>query len=1022
MIGSLSLRTPVAVIAATASLTGLALAVGDQARSVVDMAPLGVWFANDAADSVSHIGPAGADATVRITGATGQFKVTTLDGTAYVADAAGRLVRVDPAQLVVSQQTSLPSATTQLVGGGGRLYAVDPASGTVRELDPIGMTTIGETARLGTELGAAVVDDDGVLWVSDRASGGVIAVDGRSVTGNRPVARPGEEVRLSVVNGVVVAINPSTATVTQVAGDRVGETHQIQVAAGAAAPAVVAGTSVLPVVSGNNLVTLDLRNGRTIRVELAATGHRLGTPAIAANRVYVPDFTAGTLLVVDLATNAVVDTLTVTGRAGVFELVVESGRVFVNDPETERAWAINSAGQLVEIAKYDPTQSGGGNGNGSGQPATTTTTTTVAPTPTPTPTTTTTVPRNNENRPTTTTTVPRNNENRPTTTTTVPRPAVVVVPPPTTRPPNNNGGGNGNGTSNTTTTTTTTTTTVPVDEPDGAVLDLVAVPGDRSVTLSWRAPSEWGPPTGYRVVVDPSGAAFDVAGDATTLPVPGLTNGRPYRFTVTARSARGDGRAVRSAEVTPAPAPPDAPVNVAVAPGDNAVTVTWDPPRTGRVTGYRVALVPTGDAPPMSLDTPDTQRTVTFTPLQVGASYYATVRAVVDDRPGATASSPVFTAVASPGAPVGVGAYGNGPGTITVTWSAPPANGSPISGYTITTAAGFSQAVAADRTSFDVTGLTVGSQHTFRVSATNAIGRSPEAPAPVVVVESLVPGAPGSVTATPGDGSATLTWTAAPRNGSTIANYRVRNVTLGSAPAIVPGSSTSYPFTGLGNGTNYTFEVQAISDRGAAGPPVQASAVPFGALTGPTNVAVTALSPVAATVTFDAPPTDNGQTMRHWIVDTVPSSPRRQTVTSGSATITGLSPSTTYTFEVIAVGIGGATASRTIQATTPSGVPLPVTGLEVLQSGLNNVEIFWDPNPLAEWYMVDPGDASPPFRVDAPTTSATWDPPNLYSAVYTASVTAWSSYGSAALVTVQYWMPEPYEPPECGYPTRRICP
>ncbi|HZR49609.1 MAG TPA: fibronectin type III domain-containing protein [Streptosporangiaceae bacterium] len=82
-----------------------------------------------------------------------------------------------------------------------------------------------------------------------------------------------------------------------------------------------------------------------------------------------------------------------------------------------------------------------------------------------------------------------------------------------------------------------------------------------------------------------------------------------------------------------------------------------------------------------------------------------------------------------------------------------------------------------------------------------------------------VPGTPSGVTATAGDASASVAWTAPGDGGSPITSYTVTPYTGGTAqqPTTVTGNppATSATVTGLTNGTSYTFTVSATNAVGA---------------------------------------------------------------------------------------------------------------------------------------------------------------------------------------------------------------
>jgi chitinase len=76
--------------------------------------------------------------------------------------------------------------------------------------------------------------------------------------------------------------------------------------------------------------------------------------------------------------------------------------------------------------------------------------------------------------------------------------------------------------------------------------------------------------------------------------------------------------------------------------------------------------------------------------------------------------------------------------------------------------------------------------------------------------EDIIPGAPSGVTAVAGDGSALVSWTApTPTGGSAILHYRV--VASSGTSVIVDAPALSTVFSGLANGSTYTFTVFATN-------------------------------------------------------------------------------------------------------------------------------------------------------------------------------------------------------------------
>jgi FG-GAP-like repeat/Fibronectin type III domain len=198
-----------------------------------------------------------------------------------------------------------------------------------------------------------------------------------------------------------------------------------------------------------------------------------------------------------------------------------------------------------------------------------------------------------------------------------------------------------------------------------------------------------------------------------------------------------------------------------------------------------------------------------------------------DPNPGpGTVSVLSNTTGLPPGAPTISGATA-GPGQATVSWSPPaPAGRAPVTGYVVTPYIGFfplpSTTFASLATTQTVVGLTNGTTYRFRVQAINVNGRGGYSKVTNPVTPSLT--APSSPTiirnASAGDGEATLSWMVpASDGGSAITSYVITPYIgyFGLSPVVFDASVTTRTVTGLTNGTQYRFRVQAVNAIGTSG-------------------------------------------------------------------------------------------------------------------------------------------------------------------------------------------------------------
>jgi hypothetical protein len=186
-----------------------------------------------------------------------------------------------------------------------------------------------------------------------------------------------------------------------------------------------------------------------------------------------------------------------------------------------------------------------------------------------------------------------------------------------------------------------------------------------------------------------------------------------------------------------APTAPGQATNVTATAGHGAATVTWSAPSGGGATSYIVTpyIGSTAQAPTTVTGTPPAT-TTTINGLTAGTAYTFTVQATNNNGNGpvsAQSNSVTPTGAIAPSAPTGVTASPAG-GEVQVSWTAPNANGSPITGYTVTPYVGTTAQTAftinnGSASTATVTGLTLGTAYTFTVAAANSVGTGAASPA-----------------------------------------------------------------------------------------------------------------------------------------------------------------------------------------------------------------------------------------------------------------------------------------------------
>ncbi len=237
-----------------------------------------------------------------------------------------------------------------------------------------------------------------------------------------------------------------------------------------------------------------------------------------------------------------------------------------------------------------------------------------------------------------------------------------------------------------------------------------------------------------------------------------------------------------------------------------------------------------------------------MTGLRNGTAYTFRVRAVNgvgSGTPSNQGSATPQTAATAPGAPGNLSAT-PGDEQVRLSWRIPSDDGdSPITGYQYSNDSRSWRGIPnsapgqSNANSYTVTGLRNGTAYTFRVRAVNGVGSGTPSNQGSATPQTAAtaPGAPGNLSATPGDGQVRLSWQTPADGGSPITGYQYSSGgrSWTAIPNSAPGQSNanSYTVTGLRNGTAYTFRVRAVNGVGSGTPSNQGSATPQTAATAP---------------------------------------------------------------------------------------------------------------------------------------------------------------------------------------------
>ena len=504
----------------------------------------------------------------------------------------------------------------------------------------------------------------------------------------------------------------------------------------------------------------------------------------------------------------------------------------------------------------------------------------------------------------------------------------------------------------------------------GSVVGLRVLPGAKSLTVDWSAPST-GVASSYKVEYKKSSETLWTALTPVTLltsTISNLESGVTYNVRVTGVNDIGSGSPSVAVNGVPNGEPGAPSLTVTSSTTLLKLDLKWNAPAStggSPITGYKVEQqIGNGSFSAICSSIASSATSCSVENLTPSVIYGYRVAAINSVGIGPWSPINSITVSAPPSAPVLSVVAGNSQAVLT--WTAPANNGASITSYKIEVSSGSSgtwSTLSSSTTALTYTAssLSNGALYNFRVSAQNSAGYG--APSTVVSATPVtVPPVIVGVTAVAGVGEVNVSWTAptntSPTNGgSTLTGIVVSYRAAGGSWVVAPGGSlpataNSLSVTGLTGGLPYDFKVVSVNVVGSGADSLVKSATPYSlppAPFEPSAVGKDGVVTLAWRAPLEAIPSGAGGSYKYQIM-VYSSGETPITTISGvtgvSANITNLINGTTYQFRIAA---GYTVADKVTYgdyvqiSATPRGAPDAPTSLVATQLSDTTASFSWTP-------------------------------------------------------------------------------
>ncbi len=477
--------------------------------------------------------------------------------------------------------------------------------------------------------------------------------------------------------------------------------------------------------------------------------------------------------------------------------------------------------------------------------------------------------------------------------------------------------------------------------PAQPVTSLTALDG--AVSVAFSVADDGGSPV-LDLQYSLNGAPFVSTGTLSTpFVLTGLTNGQPATIELRAVNASGPSAVSDARSATPRTVP-GAPTAVSVASGNALAEVSWSAPASAggaSITQYTASAYATASSTTALASCSSASTACEITGLSNDTTYFVSV--VAENAAGTGAASAPRVSVlplAKPSAP-SLGTVTPANTFLSVAFTPGAAGSRSITGYEYQLNGGEWRPAASTSSPVVISGLTNGTEYTVAIRAVSAAGAGAASNTRTATPFAL-PSTPDSATiiAEPASGSAIVSWEAPNANGSAITKYTVvawSAATQGSQlRTCTTTGATSCTVTGLSNGTTYYITIDATNAAGTSTRSTPRVPVVYTGKPGSVSGVTADAGDAQASLTWNAGAAGASAVSDYtvWYRAVGDSDYTRfiePVSTDRSATVTGLTNGTEYTFIVYAVNAQGTSlASAPSAAVSPTGIGVaPTFGVPV---------------------------------------------------------------------------------------------